>query len=687
MMKRVLWLLLVVCLSLTLLVACQISFGPATETPTTPAPTTPAPTTPPVTEPPVTEPPVTEPPVTEPPVTEPPAVYTVSFSGHGVDKASYPAQSVTAGEYATQPDDPMWDGGDFTEWLLNGEPFDFATTPITGNITLEAGYALYEYTIRFFGEDGVQIGEAQILHLGDTAVVPDAPDLSASGKEFVCWTNSAGRTLDPTQPVTSHQDYHAKYVTYYNVTFKLVDGTIVAENMKVREGLCAIPPTYTVGEGDDAVAYHFVPSTIDEWKVTQDSVFTVTPVPAASLADKNTSTTAGDVLTNAGLGGGGAYLLMKEAGKYFQYTTDENAVGPFTVYFAMVANTPETFRITYEVEVDGVVVNRFSYSIADGGKFRTLAVLPKGAHTVKCTVVEAEGGTEMDGWLGSNCTAISYKLDVSDVSFDVTFKDHEGNVIETKSVKYGETVTPPEVSAKLEDGRTFEGWYDEAGLAFNPSAPVTANATYIATYKELRTVTYVDGEGNPIATVKVLVGGTAALPKSDTYYYSVEGELSQICNVTEDKTVTLSAVPKANYVTTKTEVTLTTGLTEETKTKYAITNGGSPKSWGCIFWKADQVISFTADCAGTFSLRYAVDKTERQFVLNIMVDGVLYTTHTIDTSAATITSAYFTICDLPAGTHTVKVVVASASGSGLASYSGLNIVSMSFFDAVPATEE
>ena len=685
-MKRIIWLLLVVCLSLSLLVACQTGSAPTTEAPTTPPATTPEPTTPPVTTPEPTTPAPTTPPVTDSPTTEPP-VYTVSFTGNGVSKTTHPAQRVQAGQYATQPKNPYYEGGDFTEWLLDGEPFDFATTPITGNITLEAGYALYEYTIRFFGDDGVQIGESQFLHFGDTAVVPDAPDLSAAGKEFSCWTNKAGtRNLDPTQPVANHQDYYAHYVVYHFVTFQLEDGTIVAENMKVLDGMCAIPPAYVVGEGDDAVAYYFAPSTVDEWKVTKDSVFTVAPM-MVTLVDSYVNAASGNLLSNGGSGGGGAYILTKSVGHYIEYTTDERAVGPFNAYLGMVENTPEDFRVTLEVEVDGVVVNRLSFGITDGNKYRTLAILPKGRHTVKWTIVEAEGGVEMDGWLGVLCTAISYKQDVSDVTFDVAFKDHEGNVIDSKNVKYGETVTPPEVSAKLEDGRTFENWYDEDGVAFNPAAPVTANATYTATYKDLCTVTYVDGEGSTIATVKVLVGGTAALPKSDTCYYSVVGELSQICNVTEDKTVTLTAVPKANYVTTKTEVTLTTGLTEETKTKYAVTNDGSSKSWGCIFWKAGQVISFTADCAGTFSLRYAVDKTERQFVLNIMVDGVLYTTHTIDTSAATITSAYFTICDLPAGTHTVEVVVASVSGSGLASYSGLNIVNMSFFDAVPATEE
>lgn len=675
-MKRILWLLLVVCLSLSLLVACQTGSDPTTETPTTPPATTPEPTTPAPTTPPITQPPVTE-----------PSTYTVSFKGYGVSKATHPTQTVKSGEYATQPKDPYYEGGDFTEWLLDGEPFDFATTPITRSITLEAGYTLYEYTIRFFGEDGVQIGEDQILHLGDTAVVPDAPDLSAVGKEFSCWTNKTGsRKLDPTQPVAFDQDYYAQYVVYHFVTFKLADGTIIAENMKVLDGMCAIPPTYKVGEGDDAVLYYFAPSTVDEWKVTKDSVFTVAPI-TATLADKYVNANSADVSTNAGYGGSNAYILMRDVGKYIEYTTDETATGTFTAFLGMTQTTPADFRVTLEVEVDGVAVNRLSFSIADGNKYRTLAVLPKGQHTVRWTIVETEGGAEIKGWEGMLCTAISYKMDVTDVTFDVTFKDHEGNVIETQTVKYGEKITAPDVPAALEDGRTFENWYDEAGVAFNPAAPVKANAIYTATYKELRTVTYVDGEGNTIATVKVVDGDTAALPKSDTYYYSVVGELSQICNVTEDKTVTLTAVPKANYVTTRTEVGLTTGLTEETKTKYAISNGGSVKDYGTVFHKAGQSVSFTADCAGTFSLRYAVNELNRQFVLNIMVDGVLYTTHTIDTSAAKIDSAYFTICDLPAGTHTVEVVIESVSGEGLQSWSGLNIVAWSFFDAVPTTEE
>ena len=86
-MKRIIWLLLVVCLSLSLLVACQTGSAPTTETPTTPPATTPEPTTPAPTTPPVTEPPVTEPPV-----------YTVSFTGNGVSKTTHPAQRVQAGQ-------------------------------------------------------------------------------------------------------------------------------------------------------------------------------------------------------------------------------------------------------------------------------------------------------------------------------------------------------------------------------------------------------------------------------------------------------------------------------------------------------------------------------------------------------------------------------------------------------------
>ena len=138
-------------------------------------------------------------------------------------------------------------------------------------------------------------------------------------------------------------------------------------------------------------------------------------------------------------------------------------------------------------------------------------------------------------------------------------------------------------------------------------------------------------------------------------------------------------------MTTRTEVGLTTGLTDETKTKYGIiNNGGSVRGFGTLYTKVDQSLSFTADCAGTLSLRHRVDKAGCRFVLNIMVDGVLYATHTVDTAAGDSVNAYYDLCDLPAGQHTIQIVIASAdrgpNGDG-----NINMIGIKFYEAASAT--
>ena len=66
-----------------------------------------------------------------------PTSFTVSFTGEGVNIAS---QTVTSGGYAVEPKAPEREGYEFMGWLLNGEKFVFATTPVTADITLTADW-------------------------------------------------------------------------------------------------------------------------------------------------------------------------------------------------------------------------------------------------------------------------------------------------------------------------------------------------------------------------------------------------------------------------------------------------------------------------------------------------------------------------------------------------------------------
>lgn len=663
-------LLLTVALAM-LLVACQTApdttTAPATD-PATDAPTV-TPTTPPTAEP-------STAPSTEPPVTE---SYTVTFKGKGV---STKAQTVKSGEFATKPADPFWEGGDFVEWQLDGVAYDFENTPVTSDITLTAAYTLYEYNIRFFDENDKQIGETQVLHYGDKATVPAYTP--ADGKVFSEWRNK-DRTAprDPAEAVTMDISYYAYCLSYYNVTFKLEDGTVLAENMKVMEGTYAIPPMQVVGEGDDAVGYLFVPATPDEWKVTGDTVFTLREDQKflrTAMPDKGHAANGGT--TTNGATANPAYVLMSDVGTFCMVTADEYAAGLFYAYIKMVENTPDGYSVVVEVKVDDIVVNRITVNNQNGG-YIPLAALSKGAHTVTWTVVETKGD-KGDGWLGLLCSAYRYSRDLSGVNFSVIFKGEDGETIRSDSSPYGSVITPPEMAEKLPDGRTFEGWFNEAGEALAEGQTVTDASVWTARYSILHKVTYKTADGEIIATVNVNDGDTAALPTSDTYYYTAP--LSELINIRADKEIVVTAVEKSRYNNdagklNQVSLSLNAGMTDENKEKYSYSTDASVKNYGTIFYKAGQKLTFTVDCVEDIKLYCNVDNTGRRFVLDITVDGVAYTTLTLDTASETLKGQQTICTNLPAGTHTVTVTVTEATGDGLNSWSGLNISSAYFNEA------
>lgn len=64
---------------------------------------------------------------------------TVTYD-YGKADGTYATQIVQKGEAAIRPADPKLNGFDFGDWLLkNGTPYDF-DTPVTGDLTLTAGW-------------------------------------------------------------------------------------------------------------------------------------------------------------------------------------------------------------------------------------------------------------------------------------------------------------------------------------------------------------------------------------------------------------------------------------------------------------------------------------------------------------------------------------------------------------------
>lgn len=74
-------------------------------------------------------------------------------------------------------------------------------------------------------------------------------------------------------------------------------------------------------------------------------------------------------------------------------------------------------------------------------------------------------------------------------TYTVTFKDGD-TVVKTVSVKDGATIADADLPADpAKDGAVFEGWFD-GDKAFDKTAAITSDATYLAKWTGLVTVTF-----------------------------------------------------------------------------------------------------------------------------------------------------------------------------------------------------
>ncbi len=89
-------------------------------------------------------------------------------------------------------------------------------------------------------------------------------------------------------------------------------------------------------------------------------------------------------------------------------------------------------------------------------------------------------------------------------TYTVTFKDGE-TVVKTVSVKDGATIADADLPTDpTKDGAVFEGWFD-GDKAFDKTAAITSDATYLAKWTSLFTVTFKNGD-TVIATATVKDG-------------------------------------------------------------------------------------------------------------------------------------------------------------------------------------
>lgn len=219
--------------------------------------------------------------------------YTVRFDTAG--GSSVPEQAIDHGQKITEPAAPTREGYTFTGWLLDGRPFDFST-PITGNLTLTAGWQENEppapvtHTVTFDSAGGSTI-PAQTVTDGAAAIDPVTP--TRDGYTFTGWLLD-GKPFDFATPITGDITLTAGWEesgepapTIHTVTFD--DGTGNTVTVNVQEGETVQEPSAPSRDGYeftgwllDGTPYDFTtPVTGDitltaGWEKTEEPVTTFT---------------------------------------------------------------------------------------------------------------------------------------------------------------------------------------------------------------------------------------------------------------------------------------------------------------------------------------------------------------------------------------------------------------------------
>lgn len=153
-------------------------------------------------------------------------------------------QTVNHGEQAIDPGTPTRDGYAFTGWLLDGEPYDFAT-PVTGDVTLVAGWketpdpTPVTHTVTLDAGNGSQPVRVMVV---DGEPVGRPADPTRDGYAFKGWTLD-GQPYDFAQPVTGDITLTAQWQkpAEYTVTFDTQGGTPVASQTVTENGTVTRP--------------------------------------------------------------------------------------------------------------------------------------------------------------------------------------------------------------------------------------------------------------------------------------------------------------------------------------------------------------------------------------------------------------------------------------------------------------
>ena len=169
--------------------------------------------------------------------------YTVTFDPNNGSGTT--TQTVVENGFATQPANPVKAGYIFVNWQTTiGTVWNFATNPVTTNITLIAQYDLVTYTITYVIPEGAELSGTVMTEFNVTTLVDDLGSASLLNHEFLGWfTEAVGGTQVTGYPVgtTGNKTLYAQFEEDEKFTVTFNDGIGGIETVSLYYGYVGLP--------------------------------------------------------------------------------------------------------------------------------------------------------------------------------------------------------------------------------------------------------------------------------------------------------------------------------------------------------------------------------------------------------------------------------------------------------------
>ena len=450
------------------------------------------------------------------------------------------------------------------EYTFNG--WDQSLENITSNCVRYAQYiesaipVTVYYTVSFKNYDGTLLDEIQV-EKGGTAVYggvdPTKPETSEYTYTFNGWDKPLANITGDCTRIAQYTETKKQVVTYYTVTFKNYDGTLLTTDIVEKGGTATYSGTTPTRPETSEFSYEFNGWDKPLSDITSDCVriaqFTSTAKPVTvyyTVSFKNYDGTLlyDDYVVKGGTATyGGPNPTRPETTEYtYSFSGWDKSLSNITSNCTRIAQYNKTAKpvtVTYVVSF-----KNYDGTLLDEDRVEKNGTATYGG-TTPTRPETSEFSYTFNGWdkslsnITSDCTRIAQYIETAKPVtnyFSVTFKNYDGSILHEAIVKEGGNVTyggpTPIRLANSEFTYTFDGW---DGSLENITSNCIRIAQYTETYVEYTVKFYnYDNELLYVDTVHYKDGATydgvpPTKPSTDTHYYTFVGWDKDITCITD----------------------------------------------------------------------------------------------------------------------------------------------------------